>query len=260
MAHSNKGISICQHKYCLDLIKEFGLMGCKPSSTPMDDSMHLHQDSSEPLNDPLSYRRLVGRLIYLTSTRPDIVFATQQLSQFMLAPTQTHLQSALRVIHYLKGYPGKAKKQSTISRSSTEAEYRALAFATCEFQWLSFLLADLRIPFTKCPVLYCDSQSALYIVANPVFHERTKLLEIDCHVVREKLLTGLMHLLPVSSSHQLADIFTKALSPRLFHLNLSKLELLDIFKPPTCEGLNEEEPKASRIVKTTTSAQFYNNT
>jgi len=135
----------------------------------------------------------------------------------------------------------KAKKQSTVSRSSVEAEYKALASATCELQWLSFLFEDLRIPTTKRLVLYCDSQSALHIAANPVFHERTKHLEIDCHIVRKKLLAGLMHLLPISSSHQLADIFTKALPPRLFHSNLSKLELLDIFKSPACEGLKEKE-------------------
>nr|KYP55231.1 hypothetical protein KK1_001438 [Cajanus cajan] len=202
VAHSNKGISICQRKYCLDLIKDFGLMGCKPSSTPMDNSIRLHQDSSEPLNDPLSYRSLVGRLIYLTSTRPYIVFATQQLSQFMVAPTQTYLQVALRVIRYLKGCPRKglflsrkssthllgfsdaewatyvdtrrsitsyffignslvswkAKKQSTVSRSSAKAEYRALASATCELQWLCFLLADLRIPFTK-RLVHCRQPS-----------------------------------------------------------------------------------------------------
>ncbi|BAT81664.1 hypothetical protein VIGAN_03144700 [Vigna angularis var. angularis] len=82
-------------------------MGCKPSSTPMDDSLRLHQDFSGLLADHLSYSRLVGRLIYLTNTGLDIVFATQQLSQFMVAPTQTHFQAALRVICYLKGCPVK---------------------------------------------------------------------------------------------------------------------------------------------------------
>ncbi|XP_027364739.1 uncharacterized protein LOC113871844 [Abrus precatorius] len=73
----------------------------------MDNLLRLHHDSSEPLDDPLSYRRLVGRLIYLTSTRLDITCATQQLSQFMVAFTHSHYLDALRVVRYLKGYPSK---------------------------------------------------------------------------------------------------------------------------------------------------------
>jgi len=239
----------------------------------MDSSLRLKQDnSSELLDDPLSYRRLVGRLIYLTTTRPDIVFATQQLSQFMANPTKSHLGAAIRVLKYLKGCPTKGlyfkrnspihligfsdadwatcvftrrsvtgycffignsliswktKKQNTVSRSSSEAKYRALATSTYELQWLTYLLHDLKIQCSKSATLYCDNQCALHIAANPVFHERTKHLEIDCHLVREKVQAGLMKLLPVPSSRQLADIFTKALPPRLFHANLSKLEMVD---------------------------------
>ena len=94
VAHSIKGISLCQRKYCLDLLKDTGLLGCKPSSTPMDSSLRLHVDSSGFLDDPLRYRRLIGRLVYLTSTRPDIAFATQKLSQFMSKPTKAHLAVA----------------------------------------------------------------------------------------------------------------------------------------------------------------------
>nr|KYP58589.1 Copia protein [Cajanus cajan] len=68
----------------------------------------------------------------------------------------------------------KSKKQSTISRSSCEAEYRAMASVTCDIQWLTFLLQDLQIPFKAPTLLYCDNQSTLHIAANPVFHERTK--------------------------------------------------------------------------------------
>ena len=110
----------------------------------------------------------------------------------------------------------RTKKQTTVSRSSFEAEYRALASATCKLQWILYLLHDLHITCSKLPVLYCDNQSALYIVANPVFHERTRHLEIDCHIVREKFQNGILKLLPVSSQDQLADFFTKSLLPKHF--------------------------------------------
>jgi len=82
-----------------------------------------------------------------------------------------------------------------VFRSSSEAEYRALGAATCELQWLLYLLRDLHVITVKLLVLYCDNESALHIAANHVFHERTKHLEIDCHLVREKLQEGIMKLL-----------------------------------------------------------------
>ena len=103
----------------------------------------------------------------------------------------------------------KSKKQSTISRSSSEAEYRAFATTTCELQWLSYLLQDLHLPLSQPATLYCDNKSALQIASNQVFHERTTHIEIDCHLVREKLNSGLLKLLPITSVMQVADIFTK---------------------------------------------------
>ncbi|PNX83140.1 retrovirus-related Pol polyprotein from transposon TNT 1-94, partial [Trifolium pratense] len=123
----------------------------------------------------------------------------------------------------------RAKKQHTIARSSSEAEYRALSFAACELQWLTYLLQDLKVLCVKPPVLYCDNQSALHIAANPVFHERTKHLEIDCHFVREKLLQEVFKLLPIHTKSQLADFFTKPLPPKSFHSFISKLNMIDIY-------------------------------
>jgi hypothetical protein len=108
---------------------------------------------------------------------------------------------------------------------------------------LVYLLQDLHVTCTKIPVLLCDNQSALCIAANPVFHERTKHLEIDCHIVREKLHSGILKLLPVSSKEQVADFFTKALHPQPFNLLISKLGLLDIYQPPACGGLLDDTHK-----------------
>lgn len=76
-------------------------------STPLEHGTHLSQDSSPPHPNILEYRRLIGRLIYLTNTRPDISFATQQLSQFLDSPTETHFKAAHRVLKYLKANPGR---------------------------------------------------------------------------------------------------------------------------------------------------------
>nr|KYP64840.1 Copia protein [Cajanus cajan] len=99
----------------------------------------------------------------------------------------------------------------------------------CELQWLTYLLQDFRVSFIQPSTLYCDNRSALHIAANSVFHERTKHIEIDCHIVREKALQGLIKLLPISSANQLADIYTKPLSPGAFQFLYSKLGMSNIY-------------------------------
>ncbi|KAG5003925.1 hypothetical protein JHK86_028064 [Glycine max] len=91
-----------------------------------------------------------------------------------------------------------------------------MASVTCELQWLTYLLEDFGIQFNRPALLYCDNRSTLHIAANAVFHERTKHIEIDCHIVREKIQFGLLKLLPIASANQLADIYTKALPPGAF--------------------------------------------
>ena len=96
VAHSSFGISLRQRKYCLDLLKDSRFLNSKPVSTPSDPSVKLHNDDSESYSDVPAYRRLIGRLLYLTTTRPYITFITQQLSQFLSNPTQIHFTAATR--------------------------------------------------------------------------------------------------------------------------------------------------------------------
>lgn len=103
-----------------------------------------------------------------------------------------------------------AKKQHTISRSSTEAEYRAMANTAAELTWLTYILKDLNILLPAPPSLYCDNISALYMTINPVFHARSKHIELDYHFVRERVALGLLVTRYIPTTKQVADLFTKS--------------------------------------------------
>jgi hypothetical protein len=109
-----------------------------------------------------------------------------------------------------------SKRQTTVSRSSAEAEYRAVAHAVAECCWIRQLLGELHHPLTTATVVFCDNVSTVYMASNPVQHRRTKHIEIDIHFVREKVSLGQVRVLHVPSSHQYADIMTKGLSSQMF--------------------------------------------
>lgn len=125
----------------------------------------------------------------------------------------------------------RTKKQSVVSRSSAEAEYRAMASTTCELLWLQTLLRDLAVPLSSPITLYCDNQAALHIARNPIFHERSKHIEIDCHLVRDRVQQGLLQLHHIASADQIVDIFTKALGVEQFGYLWSKLGILSLHAP-----------------------------
>eukprot|EP00261_Vitis_vinifera_P039873 XP_019081116.1 PREDICTED: uncharacterized protein LOC109124049 [Vitis vinifera] len=244
VARSSVGLFLCQLKYTLDIVLEAGLLGAKPCGFPIEQNHRLGLVNGELLSNPESYRRLVGRLIYLAVTRLDLAYSVHILSQFMQEPRIEHWEAALRVVRYLKGTTGqgillradsdlslqgwcdsdwaacpvtrrslsgwlvflgqspiswKTKKQHTVSRSSTEAEYRAMAAVTCELKWLKGLLLSLGVHHPKAIKLFCDN--------------------------------GLIAPSYVPTVTQLADIFTKALRKKQFDYLLAKLGIFEPHAP-----------------------------
>ncbi|RVW87112.1 Oligopeptide transporter 1 [Vitis vinifera] len=275
VATSRKGLFLNQRKYTIDLLRDCNMLNSKPANTPFDSKLQLDK-LGDPLDSPNYYQKLVGKLIYLTITRPDISFAVSLVSQHMHAPTVVHLCMVKRILRYLKKTIGrgivmrrnghtdiigfsdsdwagntidrrsttgycmfvggnlvswKSKKQPVVARSSAEAEYRAMAAASCEMVWLKNLLTDLGFSPTSPMKLFCDNQAAMHIAANPVFHERTKHIEVDCHFIRQQVQSKVIQTHYIRSSDQLADAFTKVLSSTVFHRLMFKLGSIDPLAP-----------------------------
>ncbi|KAL0375663.1 UNVERIFIED_CONTAM: Retrovirus-related Pol polyprotein from transposon RE2 [Sesamum calycinum] len=137
IAHSKHGVSLSQRKYACDLLQEAGLLGTKPVDTPMDSNPDFWNDDGNYLEDKTKYRRLVGKLIYLTVTRPDISFAVGLIEAYSdadYAGSKDDRKSTSGYCTYVGGnlVTWRSKKQTTVARSSAEAEYRAMAHTTSE--------------------------------------------------------------------------------------------------------------------------------
>uniref|UniRef100_A0A2N9IL56 Integrase catalytic domain-containing protein n=1 Tax=Fagus sylvatica TaxID=28930 RepID=A0A2N9IL56_FAGSY len=249
VARSRNGISLSQRKYTLDLLQDTGMLGCRPASTPMDPNLKLSTESGDLLLNPSMYQRLVGRLIYLTNTRPDLTFVTSPgLGLFYSASHQSGLscftdadyagsQTDRRSTTGLSTFYGnhliswKSKKQAVVSRSSAEAEYRAMAQGTCEILWLRSILNELGFTEKDSSQLFCDNKSAIMLASDSVLHERSKHIEVDIHFIREKIRSGIIVPSFVPSSDQTADVLTKPVGPSLLQSSIVKLGLIDIFAP-----------------------------
>uniref|UniRef100_A0A2N9FPE1 Integrase catalytic domain-containing protein n=1 Tax=Fagus sylvatica TaxID=28930 RepID=A0A2N9FPE1_FAGSY len=245
VSSNSTGYYLSYAKYASDLLSHVGLIDTKVVSIPLEMNARLTPLDGTPLSDATLYHQLVGSLVYLTVTRPDIAHAVHLVSQFLSAPHSTHYAAVIHILRYIKGtmFHGlHFSAHSTLNLCAySDANWAGdLLTATLLLDFVSFwetllflgaLLEDMGLTHSSPTVIHCDNRSAIQIVHNDIFHERTKHIEIDCHLVCHHLSTGILHLLPVSSSNQTADIFTKTFPSGRFRDLISKPKMASV-RPP----------------------------
>ncbi|GJR89596.1 retrovirus-related pol polyprotein from transposon TNT 1-94 [Tanacetum coccineum] len=233
---SPRGIFINQAKYAQEILKKHGMTSCDSIGTPMA-TKHLDADLSGTPVDQTKYRSMVGALMYLTASRPDIVHATCYCARYQAKPTEKHLTAVKRIFRYLKDsinmglwYPKDTGFELTAfldsdhagCLDSPEAEYVSLSTCYAQVLWLRTQLTDYGFHFDKIP-MYCDSKAAIAISCNPVQHSCTKHIDVRYHFIKEQVEKGIVELFFVGTEYQLADLFTKALSEDRFKYLVRRL-------------------------------------
>nr|GFA03012.1 hypothetical protein [Tanacetum cinerariifolium] len=193
---SPRGIFINQAKYAQEILIKHGMTSCDSVGTPMA-TKHLDADLSGTPVDQTKYRSMIGTLMYLIASGPDIVHRTCYYARYQAKPIKKHLTA------------------DCTSMSSAEAEYVYLSACCTQVLWMRTQLTDYGFHFDKIP-MYCDSKAAIAILCNPVQHFRTKHIDVRYYFIKEKVENGIVKLFFVGTEYPLADLFTKALLEERF--------------------------------------------
>ncbi|GJR06991.1 putative ribonuclease H-like domain-containing protein [Tanacetum coccineum] len=255
------GIFISQDKYVAEILKKFDFASVKTASTPIETQKPLTKDEEAADVDVHLYRSMIGSLMYLTASRPDIMFAVCACSRFQVTPKTSHLHAVKRIFRYLKGKPKlglwyprvssfdleaysdsdyaranldrkstiggcqflgrrliswQCKKQTIVATSTTEAEYVAAANCCGQVLWIQNQMLDYGFNFMNTKI-YIDNESTICIVKNPVFHSKTKHIEIRHHFIRDAYDKKLIQVLKIHTDDNVADLLTKAFDVSRFN-------------------------------------------
>ncbi|KAH9703475.1 retrovirus-related pol polyprotein from transposon RE1 [Citrus sinensis] len=244
VSKTSNGFYLSQAKYIADLLAKHNMADCSPVPTPMSTGHQLRKGSGSTITNAshqylssptLEHWEACKRLLrYLKGSIQFGLyfyqFGTLQMNCFSDSDWACDNDDRKSVAGYAV-YIGSnlvswcSKKQLVVSRSSTEAEYRALAQATSEAVWIQALLDELKIKLAATPIMWCDNQGAIALAYNPVYHAKTKHVELDIHFIREKVAAKKIVVQFVPSEDQTADILTKPLTFDQFHYLRSKLNV-----------------------------------
>ncbi|GJT15816.1 putative ribonuclease H-like domain-containing protein [Tanacetum coccineum] len=248
------GIFISQDKYVTKILKKFGFTDVKTASTPMETQKPLLKREDGEEVDVHLYRSMIGSLMYLTSSRPDIMFAVCACARYQINLKVSHLHAVKIIFRYLKVQPKlglwypkdspfdlvaytdsdyagasldrksttggcqflgcrliswQCKKQTVVANSITEAEYVAASSCCGQVLWIQNQLLDYGYNFMHTKI-YIDNESTICIVKNPVFHSKTKHIEIRHHFIRDSNEKKLIQMIKIHTNKNVADLLTKA--------------------------------------------------
>ncbi|GJU17295.1 retrovirus-related pol polyprotein from transposon TNT 1-94 [Tanacetum coccineum] len=192
--------------------------------TPMVPPNKSGPDLSGKAVNKTQYRGMIGSIMYLTASRPDIQFSTCLCARYQANPKESHLIAVKRIFR---------------KNTSAEAKYVAAAGCCANILWMKSQLTDYDIIYEKVPI-FCDNTSAIAISNNPVLHSRTKHIDIRYHFIRDHVLKGDIELHFIPTQYQLVDMFTKPLDEPTFKRLIVELGMLIIDSKPKASILSEE--------------------
>nr|GFC23875.1 hypothetical protein [Tanacetum cinerariifolium] len=227
ISQSPRGIFINQSKYALESLKKYGFESCDPMDTPMVEKSNLDEDKEGKAVDLSYYRGMIGTLLYLTASRPDLQFAICMCARYQARPTKKYDSSIALTAFADADHAGcqdtrrstsgslqflgemliswSSKRQKSAAISSTKAEYIVLYGCYAQILWMRSQLTDYGLGFNKIP-MYCDNKSAIALCCNNVQHSRSKHINIRYHFIKEQVENGVIELYFINTEYQLADL------------------------------------------------------
>ncbi|MCI03553.1 hypothetical protein A2U01_0024593 [Trifolium medium] len=236
VTQSNEGIFICQQKYAAEILSRFGMDNCNKVCSPIVPGCKLAKNENGKASGARLYKQMVGSLMYLLATRPDLAYSVCVVARFMERPIEMHVAAVNRILRYLKGTIGCGILYKRVSvsnlqligwsdsdyagdiddRKSTSAEYVAAASCACQCIWLRNILKHLNVIQSGCTVIKCDNSSSIKLSKNPIMHGRCKHIDVRFHFLRDLTKDGIVELVHCNTQDQLVDLMTKPLKLESF--------------------------------------------
>ncbi|GJU05464.1 putative ribonuclease H-like domain-containing protein [Tanacetum coccineum] len=214
----------CQDKYVAEILKKFDFANVKTASTPIETQKPLVKDEEASDVDVHLYRSMIGSLMYLTASRPDIMFAVCACSRFQVTPKSSHLSAVKRIFRRLIFW--QCKKQTIVATSTTEAEYVAATSCYGQVLWIQNQLLDYGFNFMNTKI-YIDNESTICIVKNPVYHSKTKHIAIRHHFIRDAYEKKLIQVLKIHTDDNVANLLTKAFDVSRFQFLVVSIGMIN---------------------------------